>query len=298
MASARVPSLSLSINAISWCQIFHLVSGKEEDRVGDVGPASKQRRVLAHAHECVTESNIEVLRYFRTQRTSTFRTSEELSNHTMTSRVLRVIIMGPPGAGKGTISSRIASAFKLPHLSSGDLLRTHISQGTHIGREAKRYTSEGLLVPDQTMVSLILDSISGSELRWLLDGFPRTLPQAKALSENVGVDTVINLDVPDSTIIDRIKGRRVHLPSGRVYHDEYNPPKVARLDDHTGEELIQRPDDHPDTVRERLQHYNSQTRPVLDYYEKLNLLRSFTGTESDVLWPQIETFLHSEFSTE
>lgn len=216
----------------------------------------------------------------------------------MTGRVLRAIIMGPPGAGKGTISSRIASTFNLPHLSSGDILRTHISEGTHIGREAERYTSEGLLVPDHTMVSLILDSIStsGSELRWLLDGFPRTVPQAEALSESVRIDTVINLNVPDSTIIDRIRGRWVHVPSGRVYHDEYNPPKVACLDDHTGDKLIQRPDDHPETVRERLQQYNSQTRPVLDYYLKLGLLHSFSGTESDILWPQIETFIRSEFS--
>ena len=208
--------------------------------------------------------------------------------------------MGPPGAGKGTISSRIVSTFGLPHLSSGDLLRTHISQGTRLGREAERYTSEGLLVPDQTMISLILDSIAegGARHRWLLDGFPRTLMQARALSDRVRVDAVINLDVPHSTIVDRIKGRRVHVPSGRVYHDEYNPPKVAHLDDHTGEELVQRADDRPETVRERLEQYSSQTQPVLFYYEEQGLLHSFTGTESDVLWPQIKAFLCSEFPME
>ena len=215
----------------------------------------------------------------------------------MTGRVLRAIIMGPPGAGKGTISSRISSTFLLSHLSSGDLLRTHISRGTRIGREAEKYTSKGLLVPDRTMVSLILESISERDFqqRWLLDGFPRTVKQAEALSKHVKIDAVINLDVPDSTIIDRIRGRWVHVASGRVYHDEYNPPKLARRDDHTGEELIQRPDDRPETVRERLRQYNSQTRPVLDYYEEMKMLRSFSGTESDVLWPQIETFLQSEF---
>lgn len=214
----------------------------------------------------------------------------------MARRVLRAVIMGPPGAGKGTISSRISSTFDLTHLSSGDLLRTHISEGTVVGREVQRYLSQGLLVPDPLMVSLILQSISErGQKRWLLDGFPRTVQQANELTKHVSLDTVINLNVPVATIIDRIKGRRVHVPSGRVYHDEYNPPKVANLDDHTGEELVQRPDDHPDTVRERLGQYESQTRPVLEYYQQQNLLQSFSGTESDVIWPQIEKFFHSTF---
>lgn len=208
---------------------------------------------------------------------------------------LRAVIMGPPGAGKGTISGRISSTFKLTHLSSGDILRTHVSQQTALGKEAHHYISAGLLVPDITMVSLILDSIGEGKQRWLLDGFPRTLQQAEALSRHITLDTVINLNVPSSTIIDRIKGRWTHMPSGRVYHDEYNPPKVARLDDHTGEELSQRPDDHPDTVQERLTQYDAQTRPVLEFYDQQNLLQSFTGTESDVLWPQIKNYLHTTF---
>lgn len=203
--------------------------------------------------------------------------------------------MGPPGAGKGTISGRISSTFKLTHLSSGDILRTHVSQQTALGKEAQHYISAGLLVPDTTMVSLILDSIGEGKQRWLLDGFPRTLQQAVALSRHVTLDTVINLNVPSTTIIDRIKGRWIHMPSGRVYHDEYNPPKVARLDDHTGEELSQRPDDHPDTVQDRLTQYETQTRPVLEFYDRQNLLQSFTGTESDVLWPQIKKYLHTTF---
>ena len=207
--------------------------------------------------------------------------------------------MGPPGAGKGTISSRISSTFDLTHLSSGDLLRTHISEGTSVGREVTHYLSQGLLVPDPLMVSLILHAISEREKeRWLLDGFPRTVQQANELAKHVSLDTVVNLNVPSTVIIDRIKGRRVHVASGRVYHDEYNPPKVANLDDHTGEELVQRADDHPDTVRERLEQYETQTRPVLDYYRQQKLLQSFSGTESDVIWPQIKKYFHSAFHSD
>lgn len=199
--------------------------------------------------------------------------------------------MGPPGAGKGTISSRIASTFGLQHLSSGDLLRTHISQQTPLGREAQHYISQGQLVPDKTMMSLILDSVEEVKHTWLLDGYPRTVPQAEALFERIHLDTVINLDVPFRTIIDRVKGRWVHVPSGRVYHDEYNPPKAHRRDDVTGELLVQRPDDHPDTVRKRLQQYEMQTQPVLEFFQQRGLLQTFSGTESDVIWPEVREFL-------
>ena len=215
--------------------------------------------------------------------------------------MLRAVIMGPPGAGKGTISSWISSHFHLPHLSSGDLLRTHISKGTEVGLEAESYTSRGLLVPDHTIVSLILESIVERESegsRWLLDGFPRTLQQAEALSTHVNLSVVINLDIPHSTIIERVKGRWVHIPSGRVYHEEYNPPRVGCLDDHTGDELVQRSDDHPETVKKRLDQYTSQTKPLLDYYQQQNLLHSFSGTKSDILWPQIRAFLCSKFDKE
>lgn len=279
MASASVPSLSFSMNAI-----------------GKSGPQSN----IAMATE-----GIFYCRYIRTAfgydvhseltRYTQTRERAELSPGMAAQRVLRLVIMGPPGAGKGTISGRISSTFKLAHLSSGDILRTHVSQQTALGREAQHYMSSGLLVPDSIMVSLILDSIREGNQRWLLDGFPRTLQQAEALSQHITLDRVINLNVPSSTIIDRIKGRWIHMPSGRVYHDEYNPPQVTGLDDHTGEELSQRPDDHPTTVQERLSQYDAQTRPVLDFYEQNNILQSFSGTESDVLWPQIKNYLHTNF---
>ena len=206
-------------------------------------------------------------------------------------RAICAVIMGPPGSGKGTISSRIVSTFGLHHLSSGDLLRTHISRATALGREAQRYISDGKLVPDRMMTTLILRSVEEAKHTWLLDGFPRTVAQAEALFERVELDTVINLDVPFHTIIERIRGRWVHVPSGRVYHDEFNPPRVAGCDNITMEPLIQRPDDHPDTVKQRLQHYETQTHPVLHYFQERGLLNTFSGTESDVIWPQVKDHL-------
>ena len=252
-----------------------------------------------------TESNI-FLRCFRSQLSTLLNLDlcfhslarQNLACARMARRALRAVIMGPPGAGKWTISARISSTFNLTHISSGDLLRTHISQGTELGREAQCYISEGQLVPDSTVVSLILQTIAESgQHRWLLDGFPRTIHQADALTKHTALDTVINLNVPAATIIDRVRGRWVHIPSGRVYHDEYNPPKVARLDDHTGEELIQRSDDHPATVRERLEQYEAQTRPLLDYYKQQNILQTFSGIESDAIWPQIKNYFHNTFHT-
>ena len=210
---------------------------------------------------------------------------------------IRAMIMGPPGSGKGTISSRLVKRFDMTHLSSGDLLRNQLAKHTPASMVAKKYMDAGTLVPDKIMVELILAEISAMpfEKGWLLDGFPRTVAQADELSKHQTLDTVINLDVPFATIIERIRGRWIHIPSGRVYNDSYNPPRVPGKDDVTGEPLVQRPDDHPDTVLKRLQQYESMTKPVLVYYEKSKLLKSFHGTESDKIWPEVEQFIKTTF---
>ncbi len=210
---------------------------------------------------------------------------------------LTAVIMGPPGAGKGTISKRIVNKFYLAHLSSGDMLRNHISRQTDVGLEAKNYLDQGKLVPDQVMLNLILTELKQAETGWLLDGFPRTLGQAKALVAETSISTVINLNVPFQTIIDRVKGRWVHVASGRVYNDNYNAPKVHEKDDITGEALVQRADDRPDTVLERLKLYENQTKPVIDFFEEKGLVKTFSGTESDVLWPQVKQYIEKDCIT-
>ena len=206
--------------------------------------------------------------------------------------------MGPPGAGKGTISSRLVESFKMEHLSSGDLLRSQMDKGTEAGKAAERFVQEGKLVPDKAMVDLIMGEISTRAVqgrarprRWLLDGFPRTLGQARELAKQQPVDVVISLDVPRETILGRVRDRWVHVTSGRVYHATYNPPQVRWRDDVTGEPLTQRPDDHPDTVSKRLEQYSCMTQPVLDFYREAGLLKVFAGTESDVIWPQVKQFM-------
>lgn len=171
-----------------------------------------------------------------------------------------MLILGKPGGGKGTISKKILKDFPMfTHFSTGDLLRQHVLQKTEIGKEAKKHMDSGSLVPDDLMIRLVLDEAekeaeNGNSL--LLDGFPRTMEQAKALAESVSVDLVVDLNVPNDTIIERISERYVHLGSGRVYNLSYNPPRVPGLDDITGEKLVQREDDKPETVRRRLEAYD------------------------------------------
>jgi adenylate kinase len=182
---------------------------------------------------------------------------------------MRLILLGAPGAGKGTQAAFITARYAIPQISTGDMLRAAIKAGARLGLEAKKFMDAGQLVPDQVIIGLVKDRIQQPDCAkgFLFDGFPRTIPQAEAM-KNAGVklDAVLEIDVPDEAIIERMSGRRAHLPSGRTYHLKFNPPKVAGKDDVTGEDLVQRADDAEETVRKRLQVYQSQTRPLVDYY--------------------------------
>jgi nucleoside-triphosphate--adenylate kinase len=204
------------------------------------------------------------------------------------------LIIGAPGSGKGTISNWIVRDFGLQHVSSGDLLRAHMRDGTELGKEAKAFIDKGDLVPDSVMVGLVSSELKKlGSAPWLLDGFPRTQPQAEALQAETPVNVVVNLDVPFDTIIDRIKDRWIHPGSGRVYNLIFNPPKVPGKDDETGEDLVQRDDDKPESVRNRLEVFKANTAPVLEYYRSQGILEDFKGTESKKIWPHVEKYLKS-----
>ncbi|MFZ1416816.1 MAG: adenylate kinase [Burkholderiaceae bacterium] len=182
---------------------------------------------------------------------------------------MRIILLGPPGAGKGTQANFIKEHYSIPQISTGDMLRAAVKAGTPLGIEAKKVMDAGQLVSDGLIINLVKERLTENDCAngYLFDGFPRTIPQADALKDaQVPVDFVLEIDVPAEEIIKRISGRRVHEASGRVYHIEYNPPKVAGKDDVTGEDLVQRDDDKEDTVRKRLDVYQAQTRPLVDYY--------------------------------
>ena len=184
---------------------------------------------------------------------------------------MRVILLGGPGAGKGTQALHISERFGIPQISTGDMLRVAIAAKTELGLAAKSVMDAGALVSDEIIVGLVRERILDSDCAdgFLFDGFPRTVPQADALREHdIAVDFVIELAVDDAEIVRRMSGRRVHLSSGRTYHVEFNPPKIAGVDDVSGEALIQREDDHEDTVRNRLDVYHEQTEPLIDYYSK------------------------------
>ena len=184
---------------------------------------------------------------------------------------MRLILLGPPGAGKGTQAGFITAAYGIPQISTGDMLRAAIKAGTPLGLEAKQVMDAGRLVSDEIIVGLVLDRLEAPDCAkgYLFDGFPRTIPQAEAMKrEAVAIDVVLEIDVPDAAIVERMGGRRVHLASGRTYHVRFNPPKVAGRDDVTGEELIQRDDDREDTVRERLAVYHAQTEPLIAWYAR------------------------------
>jgi len=184
---------------------------------------------------------------------------------------MRLILLGPPGAGKGTQATQICRKYGIPQISTGDMLRAAVKAGTAMGLAAKKVMDAGGLVSDDIIIGLVKERITQSDCAkgFLFDGFPRTIPQAEAMkAAGVKLDAVLEIDVPEADIIERMSGRRAHLPSGRTYHLKFNPPKVPGQDDVTGEELVQRADDAEDTVRNRLQVYQSQTRPLVEYYSR------------------------------
>lgn len=185
---------------------------------------------------------------------------------------MRIILLGAPGAGKGTQAQFLMNTFNIPQISTGDMLRAAIKQGTELGKKAKQVMDAGKLVSDDIMIGLVQERVAQEDCKngFLLDGFPRTIPQADAMHEaGIEIDYVLEFDVPDSVIVERMAGRRVHPGSGRVYHVTYNPPKEEGKDDVTGDDLIVREDDKEATVRHRLSVYHEQTEPLVSYYQNL-----------------------------
>lgn len=182
---------------------------------------------------------------------------------------MKLILLGAPGAGKGTQAQYLTSKYDIPQISTGDMLRAAVKAGTPLGLEAKKVMESSSLISDEIIIGLVKERVQQADCKngYLLDGFPRTIPQADAMkSNNIDVDYVVEIDVDDQEIIKRMAGRRMHMASGRTYHITYNPPKVEGKDDETGEDLVQREDDKEETVKQRLDVYHSQTKPLVDYY--------------------------------
>ena len=194
---------------------------------------------------------------------------------------MKIIMLGAPGAGKGTQAKRIAKKYNIPHISTGDIFRANIKEGTELGKRAKEYMDKGELVPDDITIGMLLDRIHKADCK---DGFPRTIPQAKSLTEalsklNESIDYAINIDVPDESIITRMSGRRACLSCGSTYHIKYSAPKKENICDNCGSELVIRDDDKPETVKKRLDVYHKQTQPLIDYYDSEKILASVDGTK-------------------
>ncbi|KAJ6662621.1 hypothetical protein lerEdw1_011758 [Lerista edwardsae] len=246
---------------------------------------------------------------------------------TMASKLLRAVVLGPPGSGKGTVCERIAKSFGLQHLSSGQFLRENIRansgmplekigaiaektlalvddhytlvkvvfQVPDVGILAKQYLEQGLLVPDHVFTRVMISELDKMQNQpWLLDGFPRTLGQAEALDRICELDLVISLNIPFETLKDRLSARWIHPASGRVYNMEFNPPHVHGIDDITGEQLIQREDDKPEAVAARLRKYKDAAKPVMELYKNRGILHSFSGTETNKIWPYVYSLVSSK----
>lgn len=198
---------------------------------------------------------------------------------------MKIIMLGAPGAGKGTQAQMIADKYNVPHISTGDIFRANIKNGTELGMEAKKYMDQGLLVPDELTVKILLDRVAQDDCKngYVLDGFPRTIPQANVLEDALNklgdkIDFAIDVDVPDENIIRRMGGRRACLSCGATYHIEHVPPKAEGICDRCGKELVLRDDDKPETVKNRLNVYHDQTQPLIEFYGKKGVLKSVDGT--------------------
>lgn len=199
---------------------------------------------------------------------------------------MKIIMLGAPGAGKGTQAKQIADKYSIPHISTGDIFRANLKAGTELGKKAKEYMDQGLLVPDELTCDLVMDRIGQDDCKngFVLDGFPRTIPQAEALDAalakiNEKMDYAIDVDVPDENIVNRMSGRRACLNCGATYHIVSIPTKVEGVCDRCGSQVVLRDDDQPETVKKRLEIYHEQTQPLIDYYKKQNILKTVDGTQ-------------------
>ncbi|HAV90970.1 MAG TPA: adenylate kinase [Eubacterium sp.] len=199
---------------------------------------------------------------------------------------MKIIMLGAPGAGKGTQAKKLADKYQIPHISTGDIFRANIKNGTELGNKAKEFMDKGLLVPDELVVDLVIDRFKEEDCKkgYILDGFPRTIPQAEALDKalsDIGdsVDFAVNVEVPDENIITRMGGRRACVGCGATYHVQFNPTKVEGVCDRCGKELILRDDDKPETVKKRLDVYHEQTQPLIDYYTNKGIIKEVDGTQ-------------------
>ena len=212
---------------------------------------------------------------------------------------MKIVMLGAPGAGKGTQAKKIAAKYAVPHISTGDIFRANIKEGTELGLKAKQYMDQGLLVPDEVTIGMLLDRIhqADCEKGFILDGFPRTIPQAESLTKALAetgeaIDFAIDVDVPDANIVNRMGGRRACLKCGATYHVEFAPPKTENICDVCGAELVLRDDDKPETVQKRLSVYHEQTQPLIDYYNRKGVLHSVDGTQSmDAVFTSITEIL-------